>query len=209
MIIETPLSVETRKSFTAGDTFYLKGIIYNARDMTQRFMVEELEKGVRLPFSLEGEIIFIGTGPSFVKRGNQIEVGVAGSTSGARATEFTPRIIREYRIGAIMSKGGGMNPETLRAMEENQCVYFAVIGGLAAYYGAQVHRAEAVRWPEKSIEGLWKYDVESFGPVMVAIDLKGGNLYRENEARLKRRAIELLGNLQKSSGKTLDEWVPR
>ena len=91
MIIETPLSVETRKAFTAGDTLYLKGTIYNARDMTQRFMVEELEKGVRLPFSLEGEIIFIGTGPSFVKRGNQIEVGVAGQPAG----QELPNSLRE------------------------------------------------------------------------------------------------------------------
>lgn len=208
-IIQTPLSLETRKNLKVGDIFYLKGHLYNARDMTQSLMVEELDKGVRLPFSLEGEILFTGTGPSFVKRGDRVEVGVAGSTSGARATEFTPKIAREYKIGAIMSKGGGMNPETLKAMAETQCVYFAVIGGLAAYYGSQVVKAEAVRWPEKSIEGLWKYTVECFGPVTVAIDLKGGNIYLENERRLKKNMDQFMTTLQKSSGKTLVEWVPR
>jgi len=207
-IIETPLSVDIRKNLKIGDTFYIRGHIYNARDMTQRYLVEDIESGVRLPFSLDGQILFIGTGPSFIKRGDKIEVGVAGATSGSRATAFTPRIIEEYKIGAIMSKGGGMNPETLKAMAENNCPYLAVIGGLAAYYGAQVKNAEAVQWPEKSIEGLWKYQVETFGPVMVAIDLKGGNIYRDNEGRLKKNFLELLAKLQKTSGRTLEEWLP-
>jgi fumarate hydratase subunit beta len=208
-VVETPLSLEVRRRLRVGETFYLKGHIYNARDMTQRYMVEELERGNPLPFSLEGEVIFIGTGPSFVRRGDRVEVGVAGATSGARATAFTPTIIEKYKVGAIMSKGGGMNPETLKAMAENQTVYLAVIGGLAAYYGAQVQKAEAVRWPERSIEGLWRYEVEAFGPVMVAIDCQGGNLYRTNEERLKKNLLGVLASLQKSSGRTLEDWRPK
>ncbi len=208
-ILETPLSREVRRSLRVGDIFYLKGHIYNARDMTQRYMVEDLEKGNPLPFSLDGEVMFIGTGPSFVRRGDRIEVGVAGATSGARATAYTPAIVSHYKIGAIMSKGGGMNPETLEAMAKNETVYLAVIGGLAAYYGEQVKRAEAVRWPERSIEGLWRYDIEAFGPVMVAIDCYGGNVYRANEENLKKNILGILARLQRSSGKTLEDWRPR
>ncbi len=207
-IIQTPFSSEIRKSLKIGDTFYIRGQIYNARDMTQKNMFEDLEAGNRLPFSMDGETLFIGTGPSFVQRGDRTEVGVAGATSGARATAFTPRIIRDYKIGAIMSKGGGMNPETLSAMAENDCIYLAVIGGMAAYYGAQVKTAVAVRWPEKSIEGLWRYEVDAFGPVMVAIDTRGGNIYRENESRLKKNILEYFVKLQQSSGRTLEEWIP-
>ncbi len=207
-IIQTPFSLETRKSLTVGDTFYIRGRIYNARDMTQKYIVEDLNAGNRLPFTMEGETLFIGTGPSFVKRGDRTEVGVAGATSGARATAFTPTIIKEYKIGAILSKGGGMNPETLSAMAENDCIYLAVIGGLAAYYGAQVKSAVAVRWPEKSIEGLWRYEVDAFGPVLVAVDTKGGNIYRDNESRLRKNILEYFMKLQQSSGKTLEEWIP-
>ena len=68
IILKTPLSVEEVKPLRAGDKIYLNGVIYAARDLTHQRLIEDLEAGKELPFSLSGSVIYYA-GPTPARRG--------------------------------------------------------------------------------------------------------------------------------------------
>ena len=48
--LQTPLTKEKAKAFTAGDYVYITGTIYTGRDAAHKRMTEELAEGKELPF---------------------------------------------------------------------------------------------------------------------------------------------------------------
>ncbi|MCD6165950.1 fumarate hydratase C-terminal domain-containing protein, partial [bacterium] len=56
--LTTPLSDKAISDLRAGDEVLLSGIIYTARDAAHRRLVELINQGAPLPFSLEGQIIY-------------------------------------------------------------------------------------------------------------------------------------------------------
>ena len=55
--------------------------------------------------------------------------------------------------------------------------YLAVIGGAAALETTWVEAIEDVDMDDLNPESLWKFRVKGFGPLLVAMDSHGGNLY--------------------------------
>ena len=65
----------------------------------------------------------------------------------------------------------------LQAIEKYGAVYFAAIGGAGALYGNAVKKSELVAFPDLLSEAVYRFTVEDF-PCVVAIDGKGGNIYK-------------------------------
>jgi fumarate hydratase subunit beta len=58
------------------------------------------------------------------------------------------------------------------------CVYLAFTGGAGVLASRSIERVKKILWRDLGpIEGLWVLDVKKFGPLVVAIDVHGGNLY--------------------------------
>jgi L(+)-tartrate dehydratase beta subunit len=99
---------------------------------------------------------------------------------------FTPDLIRRYGVRAIIGKGG-LHEGSLKAMQECGAVYLAIVGGAAALETQQIEEVEHVYWEHLHPEALYQFRVKDFGPLTVAMDSHGRNLYEEIKSEAVRR----------------------
>jgi fumarate hydratase subunit beta len=178
--LETPLSEENIKNLQAGDVVYISGTIYTARDRAHQRIIE---KGA--PYNIDGSVIFhagpiIKMDDSKSEKSSQIkaEMVAVGPTTSTRMNPFQPNVI-EMGVKAIIGKGG-MDENTAEALQKNQAVYLAAVGGCAALYVKSIKTITNVFWLDLGVpEAIWELEVENFGPLVVAMDANGSNLYEE------------------------------
>jgi fumarate hydratase subunit beta len=177
-----PLSREAAQELRAGDTAYLSGVLYTARDAAHKRFFELLDAGKPLPFPPEGACIYY-MGPSPAAPG-QVS-GSAGPTTSYRMDAFTPRLLG-LGIRGMIGKGE-RSTEVVQAMKEAGAVYFGAIGGAGALLADRIKEAVEIAFSDLGAEAVRRLVVEEF-PVMVVIDSLGNNLYRSGrEAYLKSR----------------------
>ena len=88
--LTTPLKVEDVEKLRIGDQVLLNGIVYTARDAAHKRLIQLIEAGEKLPFELEGQVIYY-VGPSPPKPGQA--VGAAGPTTSYRMDAYAPKLI--------------------------------------------------------------------------------------------------------------------
>lgn len=169
--IKAPLSKEAAKKLHAGDTVYLSGIIYSARDAAHKRLCELIKKGEALPFEIENSVIYY-MGPSPAKPGQVI--GAAGPTTSYRMDAYAPTLIA---LGETAMIGKGKrSDEVIAAMKEHGAVYFGAIGGAGALLSKCIKSAEVVCYEDLGAEAVRRLEVENM-PLVVVIDSFGNNLY--------------------------------
>lgn len=169
--ITAPLQQDTVKSLRAGDYVYITGTIYTARDAAHKRMSETLDEGGKLPFDLEGNVIYY-MGPSPAREGRPI--GSAGPTTASRMDKYTPRFLDMGLKGMI---GKGKRSEDVRqAVIRNGAVYFAAVGGAGALLSRSIESSEVIAYDDLGTEAIRRLQVKDF-PVIVVIDSVGNNLY--------------------------------
>ena len=99
--LQTPLRDEDVTKLKAGDIVYLSGTLYTARDAAHKRLVELIEKGEKLPFDLQGAVIYY-VGPTPPKPGEVI--GSAGPTTSYRMDSYAPTLI-EHGLKGMIGKG--------------------------------------------------------------------------------------------------------
>ena len=179
-----------------GDTVYVTGLIFTARDQAHRKIISILEAGGELPFPTRDMLVY-HAGPVARKRGDgSWEIIAAGPTTSARIEKVEPRFIELTGVAMIAGKGG-MGPATAEACRRHRCAYLAFTGGAAVLAAQAVERVEAVYWLEElgMAEAVWLLRVSDFGPLTVVIDPLGRDLYQERLEEARRRAEELAGRL--------------
>lgn len=169
---KSPFSDEVLLSLKAGDSVLLSGIIYTARDAAHARLVQTLHEGNALPVELAGQTIYYA-GPSPTPPGRPC--GAIGPTTSMRMDSFTPQLL-QYGVRALIGKGNRSEAVEL-ALRENGAVYFAAIGGCAAYMAACVKSVEVVAYDDLGTESIKRLVVENM-PLTVAIDAHGGNAYQ-------------------------------
>jgi len=178
--ITTPLTEETIRDLKTGDMVEITGVIYTARDAAHKRLVELIEKGENLPFSLEGAVIYY-VGPTPPKPGAVI--GSAGPTTSYRMDKYAPLLVEKGLKGMI---GKGQRSQDVRDdIIKNKAVYFASIGGAAALLSRHIKSAEIIAYEDLGPEAVRKLYVENF-PAIVVNDIYGGDLYEEGKKRYKK-----------------------
>ena len=109
--ITAPLTPEVSRSLKAGDSVLLSGTVYAARDAAHKRLCELLERGEKLPFPVEGAVIYY-VGPSPARPGQVI--GSAGPTTSYRMDAYAPALLRLGSLGMIGK--GKRGDEVIRAM---------------------------------------------------------------------------------------------
>lgn len=170
--ITLPLTQEEIRSLHAGEGVLLSGAILTGRDCAHKRIAEFLDRGEALPFTLAGATIYYA-GPCPAPEGKAC--GSCGPTTSARMDAFTPRLLSLGLKGMIGK--GERSPKVCEAIEKYGAVYFAAIGGAGALYGNAVKKSELVAFPDLLSEAVYRFTVEDF-PCVVAIDGKGGNIYK-------------------------------
>ncbi len=169
----TPISATSIASLKCGDTVYLTGKIFTARDGAHRKMLREK----KIPFEFDASGVLFHAGPIAKKEGDTWRIISLGPTTSSRMDESEPEVIVKLGVRAIVGKGG-MGEKVIEAMK-GKCVYLAFTGGCAAVGASMVKRVVAFHWPELGMaEGVWELEVEDFGPLIVAIDSRGKSLYK-------------------------------
>jgi fumarate hydratase subunit beta len=170
--IHPPLTDDVIEGLKAGDRVVITGVIYTARDMAHKSMVEDHRKGVQLPFDPEGQIIYY-TGPTPAPPGKPI--GSAGPTTSYRMDAYAPYLL-ELGIKGMIGKGP-RGAEVKDAIKKHRAVYFAAIGGAGALISKTIKKAEVIAYPELGTEAVMRLEVEDF-PAIVVNDIHGEDLYR-------------------------------
>lgn len=170
--VETPFTIEKARSLHAGDTVFLTGTVYTARDQAHKRMAAELARGTALPFDLRNAIIYY-CGPTPARPGGVI--GSCGPTTSSRMDGFTPALLAEGLRGMIGK--GERGPEVIRAMRSHPSIYFAAVGGAGALLARHVTAARVIAYEDLGAEAIRELVVKDF-PLIVAIDTTGKNLYK-------------------------------
>lgn len=188
--LTTPVSETDVRRLRAGDSVTLDGVIFGLRDATQIRMFDE---GRRAPVDMTGGIC-LHTAPSVRKVGAGYEPVIVGTTTSTRMDRFTPGLIAEYGVRGIIGKGG-LLAGSVRAMQEHGACYLAIVGGAAALETTQIEAIEAVYWEDLMPECLWQFRVRGLGPLTVAIDAHGNDLYAEVEREARSRLAAIYKSL--------------
>jgi len=180
--IKTPLLKDDIKKLNSGDIVYISGTIYTARDRAHQRILEEGS-----PVNLKGAVIF-HAGPIINADTSKDKINykmiAVGPTTSTRMNPYEPDILK-LGVSAIIGKGG-MDEETERALIENDAVYLAAVGGCAALYVQSILEVKSVNWIDLGVpEAIWELEVKDFGPLVVAMDSHGNNLYRNIKGKIK------------------------
>ncbi len=172
-MLRTPLDRDEILKLKVGDVVYITGEVLTARDEAHARILEYLEEGKDLPFEINRAVIY-HCGPLVVKD----RVISAGPTTSARMNRFTPKLLEKVDCLAIIGKGG-MSRDVVEALK-GKGVYLAYTGGAGALAAKAIKRVKAVHWEDLGMpEAVWVFEVEEFGPCIVAIDSHGNSLYEE------------------------------
>jgi L(+)-tartrate dehydratase beta subunit len=188
--LQTPFSDDVIRGLHAEDIVYFDGTLFGIRDLTQIYMFDQ---GHIPPVSLEG-MPCIHTAPSLKKVGDTWEKICVGTTTSTRMDRFTPDLIAQYGVKAIIGKGG-LYEGSLKAMQKHAAVYLAIVGGSAALETLQIQEVEAVYWEHLHPEALYKFRVKDFGPLTVAMDSHGRHLFEEVKEETRKRLPEIYQRL--------------
>lgn len=174
--IREPFTKEKLEPLRAGDTVFLTGTIYTARDAAHKRLIEMIENQEPLPFEVKDAVIYY-VGPTPEKPGNPI--GAAGPTTSYRMDAYAPTLLD---LGETAMIGKGQRSQEVKdAAIRNGAVYFAAIGGAGALMAQKVKSTEIVAFEDLGPEAVRRLQVEDF-PVTVVLDSAGGDLYQEGRA---------------------------
>ncbi|WP_348304290.1 FumA C-terminus/TtdB family hydratase beta subunit [Methanothrix sp.] len=168
--LQTPLCQKDVKRLNAGDIVFLKGKVFTARDKAHALIRRQGS-----PVPLEGAALY-HCGPII----QDDSVISAGPTTSGRMARYTEEILA-LGVKAIIGKGGLPGEPFL-----NRAVYLAYPGGCGAAAASQL-RIRAVHFPELGMaESIWELEAEDLGPMVVAVDSYGRDLYQD--VRLSAKA---------------------
>jgi fumarate hydratase subunit beta len=178
--ITLPLTDEIVQGLRTGDSVLLTGMLYVARDAAHRRMVDSLDRGEELPFTICGQTIYY-MGPSPAPPGKII--GSAGPTTSGRMDIYTPRLIAQGLKGMI---GKGMRSQAVKdAIVRYKAVYFGAAGGVGAVIARRIRKAEVIAYDDLGAEAVRRIEVEDF-PAMVVNDIYGSDLYEDGKAAYRK-----------------------
>jgi fumarate hydratase subunit beta len=195
--LKTPISEEEIRKLRVNDVLYITGTIVTARDQAHKRALEYFKEGKPLPINLEGLAVY-HCGPVVSREDDRWVAVAAGPTTSTRMDLFEDEFIKNFRVRVVIGKGG-MGRRTTEAMAKYGAVYGAFTGGAAILAAKAIKSVRGVEWLDLGMpEALWIFEVENFGPLTVAIDSHGNNLYLDvakNVEENKRRIYEKLGLL--------------
>jgi L(+)-tartrate dehydratase beta subunit len=185
-----PVSETDVRKLNVNDTVTLNRTLFGIRDAT---LIHMFDRGRKTRFDLNGHAV-IHTAPNvkWVGESQAHPSGYApiciGTTTSARMERFTRPLMEQYGVRIVIGKGG-LFAASQSAFSDLGGVYLAIIGGAAALETTWVEQIEEVDLDDLNPESLWKFRVKGFGPLLVAMDSHGGNLYTKvNEAARDKRA---------------------
>jgi L(+)-tartrate dehydratase beta subunit len=181
--LPTPVSEADIRKLKINDTVSLQQTLFGIRDATQ---IHLFDRGRKTKFDLRGHAV-IHTAPNVRKVPVSPEFPAGyqpiciGTTTSDRMERFTEPLMNEYGVRMIVGKGG-LRESSAAAFTKHGGVYLAIIGGTAALETTWIDQIEDVDLDDLNPESLWKFKINQFGPLLVAMDSHGGSIYQDVKA---------------------------
>lgn len=186
-----PINNAQVASLQIGDTVYLNGTVYTARDMAHLEIKRLVEQGKDLPVDLTGKAIF-HAGPVARKVSDSWEIVVIGPTTSIRM-EPHARMTGELGVKLLIGKGG-LGSDSRAAFQKYTQAYLQAAPGCAVQLAAGVNKVANVFWLENGMpEAMWQLEVTQFGPFIVTMDCLGNSRYEEIKAKGTSKIAEIYG----------------
>ena len=192
--LRTPISEEDIRKLKVNDTIYITGTIFTARDEAHHRALEFHKEGKKIPLDLQGLAVF-HCGPIVKKKDDKWIIVAAGPTTSTRMDLFEDEFIRNFNVRVVIGKGG-MGKKTTDAMKKYGAVYGAFTGGAAVLAAKAIKNVKTVEWFDLGMpEALWILEVEDFGPLAVAIDSHGNNLFEDVRKKVEEKRPKIYEKL--------------
>jgi len=192
--LKTPISEEDVRKLKMNDVIYITGTMVTARDSAHKRALEFFKEEKPLPIDLQGLAVF-HCGPIVRKEDEKWTVIAAGPTTSTRMDIFEDEFIKAFKVRVVIGKGG-MGKRTTEGMKKYGAVYGAFTGGAAVLAAKAIKNVSGVEWFDLGMpEALWILDVEEFGPLIVAIDTHGNNLFEEVKEKVEENRIKVYERL--------------
>lgn len=191
-----PVTEAQVRAIRVNDTVTLNKTLYGIRDATQ---IHLFDHGRKTRFDMRGHAV-VHTAPNVKWVGETqahpsgYEPICIGTTTSARMERFTQPLMAQYGVRIIIGKGG-LFAASQAAFKDIGGIYLAVVGGAAALETTWIEQIEAVDLDDLNPESLWKFRIKGFGPLLVAMDSHGGNLYTEVNKAARNNRAEVLAAL--------------
>lgn len=169
--LNAPFAKEDLLKLRAGDHVLVSGVIYTARDAAHGRLCAAMDAGEALPVDLRGQTVYYA-GPTPTPPGKPC--GAIGPTTSMRMDPYTPQMLH-YGVNALIGKGG-RSAAVREALMETGSVYFAAIGGCAAYMAACVEELTVVAYDDLGPESIKLLVIRDM-PLTVAVDAHGNDAY--------------------------------
>ncbi|MFQ5978212.1 MAG: FumA C-terminus/TtdB family hydratase beta subunit [Candidatus Heimdallarchaeota archaeon] len=193
--LTTPLSENDVRQLNIGDTVFLSGDVFLSRDEAHERALKYHQEGQDLPISIEGLAVY-HCGPVVRRTNGGWDVIAAGPTTSTRMDLFEAEYIEKFKVRAVIGKGG-MGDNTAAAMKKFGCVYLAFTGGAAVLAAKGIKKVKGFYWEDLGTpEGMWHFEIDNFGPMVVGIDAKGNSLYKNVSLTVQKNiasAYEIIG----------------
>jgi fumarate hydratase subunit beta len=193
--LKTPISEEEVRKLKMNDVLYVTGTIVTARDQAHKRALEYYKSGKELPVKLEGLAVF-HCGPIVRKEGDKWVAVAAGPTTSTRMDQFEDEFIKAFKVRVVIGKGG-MGKRTADAMQKHGAVYGAFTGGAGVLAAKAIKNVKTVEWLQDlgMPEAFWVFEVEDFGPLSIAIDSHGNNLYDDVKKKAEEQRMKIYEKL--------------
>jgi len=193
--LELPVGETAVRELEVGDTLHVTGRVFTARDEAHWHMLEMHRCGRVLPFEPAHMALF-HCGPVARASEGEWEIVAAGPTTSIRMELFEDSFLEAFRPRILIGKGG-MGERTQAALERIGAVYVHYTGGAGALGARCIERVEGVHWLEElgMPEAVWIFRVRLFGPLLVTMDSRGGNLYERLDANIAENTRKILARI--------------
>jgi fumarate hydratase subunit beta len=192
--LKTPISEADVRKLKVNDVLYVTGTIVTARDQAHRRALEYFKEGKPLPLDLEGLAVF-HCGPVMSKEGGKWIAVAAGPTTSTRMDLFEDEFIKNFKVRVVIGKGG-MGKKTTDALAKYGAVYGAFTGGAAILAAKAIKSVKSVEWYDLGMpEAMWVFEAQEFGPLAIAIDSHGNNLFADVQKTVEANKLKIYQKL--------------
>lgn len=179
--IALPVSEETARSLHVGDTVYVSGAVFTARDAAHALLLKQQADGKTPALNMSGFAVY-HCGPVMRRGDTGWKVLSAGPTTSIRMEELEALFIKVFHPRIIIGKGG-MGNGTKRALASEGAVYAHYTGGAGALAAQAVEDVSGVFFLQElgMAEAVWVLQMRRFGPLLITMDSMGKDTYADVE----------------------------
>ncbi|MDD1778568.1 MAG: FumA C-terminus/TtdB family hydratase beta subunit [Candidatus Helarchaeota archaeon] len=193
--LKTPISDAQIQKLHVGDNITISGTIFTARDEAHHRALQYARENRPLPFKTQNGVLY-HCGPVARRTDSSWEILSAGPTTSARLEKFEAEFIKNSGIKVIIGKGG-MGKQTEIALKQYKAVFCTFTGGAGVLAASFIQAVEKVEWIDLGIpEAIWVLSVQNFGPLFVAIDSYGNNVFTKIDAEVQKNKETLIHQLK-------------